>query len=60
MKVSALITEEQVTKFVLNCSELLYKELFMWAQKNDKLSLVNNALLVHLGLIKVNKIDILG
>ncbi|KAF2879068.1 hypothetical protein ILUMI_27103 [Ignelater luminosus] len=52
MKVSSLITEEQVSKAALNCSEFLYKELFTWAQKNNKISLVNNALLVHLGLIK--------
>lgn len=31
----------------------LYKNVFNWASENEQLSAVNNALFVHLGLIKV-------
>ncbi|XP_060535772.1 ran GTPase-activating protein 1 [Cylas formicarius] len=33
-------------------AETMYKELFAWAQRTGNLSIVNNSLLVHLGLIK--------
>nr|XP_023018802.1 LOW QUALITY PROTEIN: ran GTPase-activating protein 1-like [Leptinotarsa decemlineata] len=42
----------EVADSALKCSESLYKDLFSWAQKTEKTSLVNNAILVNLGLIK--------
>lgn len=59
MKVSALVAnaKPEVTKAALETSDALYKELFSWSQKNEQQSLVNNALLVHLGLIKVGIVD---
>lgn len=55
MQVSALVanTKPEVSKAALETSDALYKELFTWSQKNEQQSVVNNALLVHLGLIKV-------
>lgn len=55
MKVSALAGSSQsdVTKTALETSDALFKELFDWAQRTEQQSLLNNALLVHLGLIKV-------
>ncbi|XP_072393302.1 ran GTPase-activating protein 1-like [Diabrotica undecimpunctata] len=54
MKVSALSdnTKSEVADSSTECSERLYKELFSWAEKSDKLSIVNNSILVSLGLIK--------
>jgi hypothetical protein len=37
----------------LLCSDALYRELFRWAEEQQQSSVVNNSLLVHLGLIKV-------
>lgn len=55
MKVSSLANsnKENVSKLALNCSEMLYKELFTWSEKNNNSCVVNNTILVHLGLIKV-------
>ncbi|KAB0795948.1 hypothetical protein PPYR_10009 [Photinus pyralis] len=54
MHVSALGADKQekVAQCAVGCSEQLYRELYTWAEKNDTVSLVNNNLLVHLGLIK--------
>lgn len=54
MKVSALSnnTKPEVAVASTECSEKLYKNLFIWAQKTDKLSIVNNSILVNLGIIK--------
>ncbi|CAH1155792.1 unnamed protein product [Phaedon cochleariae] len=54
MKVSTLSndTKPEVADSSLKCSEFLYKDLFTMAQKNDQTSLVNNSILVNLGLIK--------
>ncbi|KAK7791512.1 hypothetical protein R5R35_010892 [Gryllus longicercus] len=54
MKVSSLsvCNAEQVRQAAFSCCNLLYEELFKWAKKTNKFSIVNNALLVHLGLIK--------
>ncbi|XP_056634037.1 ran GTPase-activating protein 1 [Diorhabda sublineata] len=54
MKVSALSnnTRPEVAKISTECAEKLYKNLFIWAQKTDKLSIVNNSILVNLGIIK--------
>lgn len=46
-------TNERVAEASLKCAELLYRELFTWAQKRDSVSELNNVLLVQLGLIKV-------
>lgn len=54
MKVSSLTMEKSVASTALACSDKLYQQLFTWAGTGNNLSLVNNALLVHLGLIKVN------
>jgi hypothetical protein len=44
----------EVTKqAALLCSDALYRELFRWAAEQQQSSVVNNSLLVHLGLIKV-------
>lgn len=55
MKVSALAacSQNEVKQASLQTSEVLYKELFDWAKNTDQSSLLNNTLLVHLGLIKV-------
>ena len=54
MRISELSnTDKQNAKVVSDCLEYLYKDLFTWASKYDKESLVSNALLVYLGLIKV-------
>uniref|UniRef100_A0A1B6KVR9 Ran-GTPase activating protein 1 C-terminal domain-containing protein n=1 Tax=Graphocephala atropunctata TaxID=36148 RepID=A0A1B6KVR9_9HEMI len=52
MKVSGLTTERSVAQAAMDCANTLYRELFTWATAHDNLSLVNNSLLVHLGLIK--------
>ncbi|XP_074032816.1 uncharacterized protein [Leptinotarsa decemlineata] len=54
MKVPALSNnmKPEVADSALKCSESLYKGLFSWAQKTEKISLVINAILVNLGLIK--------
>lgn len=54
MKVSSLTASgtPEVEQAALMCSNVLYTELFQWANINNKLTLVNNSLLVHLGLIK--------
>ena len=57
MKVSALSTHSNgnVQKLALDTSEALLRHMYAWANKGDpsRSSVVNNALLVHLGLIKV-------
>lgn len=53
MKVSSLCTQSSVSQEALDCTNSLYRELFSWAKSGNNLSLVNNSLLVHLGLIKV-------
>jgi hypothetical protein len=55
MKVSSLSasSSEMTKQAALSCSDTLYKELFRWAVEQEQSSLVNNSLLVHLGLIKV-------
>ncbi|XP_025833592.1 ran GTPase-activating protein 1 [Agrilus planipennis] len=54
MKISSLCknNKEEIAKASLECTVKLYKRLFEWAVQKDQLSLVNNFLLVHLGLIK--------
>ncbi|KAG8311752.1 hypothetical protein J6590_037362 [Homalodisca vitripennis] len=52
MKVSGLAVERSVTQEAQDCAITLYRELFTWANSQNNLSLVNNMLLVHLGLIK--------
>ncbi|XP_054276197.1 ran GTPase-activating protein 1 [Macrosteles quadrilineatus] len=52
MKVSSLCTEPTVAEEAGLVCNTLYKELFSWAQAHNQLSLVNNSLLVHVGLLK--------
>ncbi|CAG9859602.1 unnamed protein product [Phyllotreta striolata] len=54
MKVSALSTNfnKEVADSSMECADKLYKDLFNWAQEANKISIVNNTLLVNLGLIK--------
>lgn len=54
MKVSSLAASgvPEVKQVAMMCSNVLYRELFKWANVNDKLPSVTNSLLVHLGLIK--------
>ena len=52
MEISAFAIDDKVAESALACSEVLYRELYTWAEKNDNASLINNNLLVHLGLIK--------
>ncbi|XP_075216901.1 ran GTPase-activating protein 1-like [Lycorma delicatula] len=54
MKVSSLSNSNNSTiqSASLACSDALYQEMFRWASSKDQLSLVNNSLLVHLGLLK--------
>ncbi|KAK5643027.1 hypothetical protein RI129_009194 [Pyrocoelia pectoralis] len=54
MHVSALGVDKQekIAQSAIACSAVLYGEIYSWAEKNDKVSLVNNNILVHLGLIK--------
>lgn len=55
MKASALSVDPNplVVKQAMTCSEILYKRLFEWGKEEDnRLALLNNCLLVHLGLIK--------
>lgn len=55
MKVAAFgaSTNEKVVEEIIRCCELLFKELFTSGHKTDNLSLINNSMLVNLGLIKV-------
>lgn len=57
MKVASLNdnSKSNVAETSQEVTDSLYKYLFSWAQKNDKLSQVNNSLLVNTGLIKVSK-----
>lgn len=57
MSVSALCRNLKplVTQCAFKATELLYRELFVYAQQSDELSMVNNSILVNLGLIKVRK-----
>jgi hypothetical protein len=59
MKVSSLSvsTSEETKQAALSCSDALYRELFKWAEEQEQSSIVNNSLLVHLGLIKVKLND---
>ncbi|XP_046390272.1 ran GTPase-activating protein 1 isoform X2 [Ischnura elegans] len=61
MKVSSLAGENQLGHAtskndssceVLSCTTALYEELFRWAIESDKVSVLTNCLLVHMGLIK--------
>ncbi|KAJ8927709.1 hypothetical protein NQ314_019797 [Rhamnusium bicolor] len=54
MKVASLSnnTDSEVAETSLKCTELLFKDLFIWSQLTDKTSVVNNTILVNLGLIK--------
>ncbi|KAJ9575851.1 hypothetical protein L9F63_007309, partial [Diploptera punctata] len=54
MKISAICgsNSDPAKQAALKCSDALYKELFKWAEKQEQTSIVNNSLLVHLGLIK--------
>lgn len=56
MKISAfsVCKKSNITDAVIVCCELMYRELFTWAQENNNIPIVNNSLLVHLGLIKVH------
>lgn len=56
MKVSSMSenADKKVAELSLKCVEQLYKDIFTLAEKEGKISLVNNSILVHLGLIKVN------
>lgn len=56
MKVASLSRDvkSDVAESSLKCTELLYKDLFIWAQQSDKTSIMNNSILVNLGLIKVD------
>lgn len=56
MKVSSLnvaIKGEENIERVLKCSEQLFKYILTKAQTSNTLSIMNNCLLVYLGLIKV-------
>ncbi|KAJ8965600.1 hypothetical protein NQ317_004359 [Molorchus minor] len=54
MKVASLSknTNTEAAELAEKCAELLYRDLFIWSQENDKTSIVNNTILVSLGLIK--------
>ncbi|XP_050295761.1 ran GTPase-activating protein 1-like [Anthonomus grandis grandis] len=54
MKVAALSDSSipKIAQLSTKITENLFKELFSWCQKNDMLSIVNNSILVNLGLIK--------
>ncbi|RZC35372.1 ran GTPase-activating protein 1 [Asbolus verrucosus] len=54
MKVSSLSvgSKENISKLALDCSEKLYKELFTWSEYAKNSAIINNTLLVNLGLIK--------
>ncbi|GJQ78778.1 hypothetical protein Trydic_g2809 [Trypoxylus dichotomus] len=55
MKVGSLnviMKGEENIQRVLKCTEVLFKELFTQAQRSNNLSIMNNCLLVYLGLIK--------
>lgn len=55
MKVSSLSTDQsnEAASAAITCSNHLYKRLFEWAHGEDQRSaLLDNALLVQLGLIK--------
>lgn len=56
MKIAALSVSKKnnVTDAAIVCCELMYREMFTWAQENNNIPNVNNSLLVHLGLIKVH------
>lgn len=55
MKVSALTrsTKAEVAQCSLKATEILYRNLFVYANQSDELSFINNSILVNLGLIKV-------
>lgn len=59
MKVSALCGSGYMNVRVKAefLSDALYAKLFSYAVENNKISSLNNALLVNLGLIKVRKIN---
>jgi hypothetical protein len=60
MKVSSLsaYSSAETKQAALSCSDALYQELFKWAKEKEQCSIVNNSLLVHLGLIKVKLHDL--
>lgn len=60
MKVSALCGSGYINVRIKaeSLSDGLYAKLFSYAVENDRISNLNNALLVNLGLIKVSKIKI--
>lgn len=53
MKIAALGNNQKIVDEVIACCELLFKELFNYGHKADKISIINNTLLVNLGLLKV-------
>lgn len=55
MKVSALTrsTKTEVAQYSLKATEILYRDLFVYANQSGELSFINNSILVNLGLIKV-------
>lgn len=55
MKVSALTrsTKTEVAQCSLKATEILYRDLFVYANQSGELSFINNSILVNLGLIKV-------
>lgn len=60
MKVSGLCksTDEIIKQSALSISRKIYKELFSWSKNENINSLVNNTLLVNLGLIKVMNLEL--
>lgn len=56
MKVSALCSSGYIDVRIkaLSITDALYAKLCSYAVENDQISIWNNALLVNLGLIKVN------
>ncbi|XP_017779037.1 PREDICTED: ran GTPase-activating protein 1-like [Nicrophorus vespilloides] len=45
-------SKDSVQAVALKCCESLFIEMFAWCSKNDKLSFLNNLILINLGLIK--------
>ncbi|KAF5295463.1 hypothetical protein FQR65_LT10451 [Abscondita terminalis] len=49
---SFMDAQEQIVQSATICTKLLYKELYSWAEKDNSIHLINNSILVYLGLIK--------
>lgn len=58
MKIAALGAnpEKKIREDVINCCELLFKELFTNGHKTEQIPLITNSILVNLGLIKVRSL----